>query len=168
MSMIAAGVLNHVNMLEIIRHPWFVSAISAFFGAQIVKVLVGRIRHRKWNFRELRSAGGMPSSHSALVAALASAVGFTDGFDAPYAMIAVGFGLIVLCDAATLRREAGEHAKILNILISKFNDKLDDDERIEVVKLKERLGHRRREVLVGVLFGILVAVVVCAVWDFWK
>ena len=78
------------------------------------------------------SAGGMPSSHSAFVAALACAVGFTDGFDEPYAMIAVGFGLLVVCDAATVRRQAGEHAKLLNIVIGKLNDRLDADERIEV------------------------------------
>jgi hypothetical protein len=168
MTLLATGALHHVNMLEIIRHPWFISAISAFLGAQILKFVIAWVRQRKCNFHELRSSGGMPSSHSSLVAALACAIGFTDGFDAPYAMIAVGFGLIVLCDAATLRREAGEHAKILNIIIRKLNDKLDEGERIEVSKLKERLGHKRREVLAGVLFGIGVALAVCAIWDFWK
>ena len=78
------------------------------------------------------------------------------------------FGLLVVCDAATVRRQAGEHAKLLNIVIGKLNDRLDADERIEVAKLKERLGHRRREVLAGTIFGILVALVVCGVWDFWK
>lgn len=166
--MFAAGALYHVNMLEIVRHPWFVSAMIAFFGAQILKCVIAWLRHRTWNLRELRSAGGMPSSHSALVAALASAIGFTDGFDAPYAMIAAGLGLIVLCDAATVRREAGEHARILNIIVSKLNDRLDADERIAVAKLKERIGHKRREVLAGTVLGIFVAFAVCAVWDFWK
>ena len=78
------------------------------------------------------------------------------------------FGLLVVCDAATVRRQAGEHAKLLNIIIDKLNDRLDADERIEVAKLKERLGHKRREVLAGTIFGILVALVVCGVWDFWK
>ena len=165
---LADGALHHVNMLEIVRHPWFVSAVSAFFGAQAMKFFIAWLRHWTWNLNELRSAGGMPSAHSALVAALASAIGFTDGFDAPYAMIAAGLGLIVLCDAATVRREAGEHARILNIIIGKLNDRLDANERIEVAKLKERLGHTRREVLAGTVFGILVAFVVCTVWDFWK
>lgn len=164
----AAGALHHMNMLEIVRHPWFISAISAFLGAQALKFVITWIRHRRCDFRELLSAGGMPSSHSALVSALASAIGFTNGFGEPYAMIAVGFGLIVLCDAATLRREAGEHAKMLNIIVSKLNDRLDDDERIAVSKLKERLGHKRREVFAGTVFGVLVALAVCAVWDFWK
>ena len=87
----AAGVLHHVNMLEVVRHPWFISAVSGFIGAQVLKLIIAWWRHRTWNFRELVSAGGMPSSHSAFVAALACAVGFTDGFDEPYAMIAVGF-----------------------------------------------------------------------------
>ena len=165
---IAAGVLHHPNMLEVVRHPWFISSVSGFLGAQVLKLIIAWWRHRTWNFRELYASGGMPSSHSAFVAALACAVGFTDGFDAPYAMIAVGFGLLVVCDAATVRRQAGEHAKLLNIVIGKLNDRLDADERIEVAKLKERLGHKRREVLAGTLFGILVAFFVCGVWDFWK
>lgn len=164
----AAGVLHHVNMLEVVRHPWFISSVVSFLGAQVLKLLCARVRGGRWSFRELLSAGGMPSSHSAFVAALACAIGFTDGFDAPYAMIAVGFGLLVVCDAATVRRQAGEQAKIMNIMIRKLNDRLDEDERIEVAKLKERLGHRRREVLAGICLGILVAFTVCAVWDFWK
>ena len=165
---LATGVLHHMNMLEIVRHPWFISAASAFLGAQALKFLLSWTRSGKCDLREFFSAGGMPSAHSALVSALAGAVGFTDGFDAPYAMIAVGFCLIVLCDAVTLRREAGEHAKVLNIVVDKLNDQLDDDERILVSKLKERLGHKRREVLAGTVLGVLVALAVCAVWDFWK
>ena len=165
---LATGVLHHPNMLEVVRHPWFVSSVSSFLGAQVLKLIIAWWRHRTWNFRELYASGGMPSSHSAFVAALACAIGFTDGFDAPYAMIAVGFGLLVVCDAATVRRQAGEHAKLLNIVIGKLNDRLDADERIEVAKLKERLGHKRREVLAGTIFGIFVAFVVCAIWDFWK
>lgn len=136
--------------------------------AQLLKVAFGRLRHGVWNVRELLSSGGMPSAHAALVSALASAIGFTDSFDAPYAMIAAGLAIIVLCDAATLRREAGEHAKILNILVGKLNDRLDEDERIVVAKLKERLGHKHREVLAGTLLGMFVAFAICGIWDFWK
>ena len=63
----AAGVLHHVNMLEVVRHPWFISAVSGFIGAQVLKLIIAWWRHRTWNFRELVSAGGMPSSHSAFV-----------------------------------------------------------------------------------------------------
>ena len=154
----AAGVLHHVNMLEVVRHPWFISAVSGFIGAQVLKLIITWWRHRTWNFRELVSAGGMPSSHSAFVAALACAVGFTDGFDEPYAMIAVGFGLLVVCDAATVRRQAGEHAKLLNIVIGKLNDRLDADERIEVAN-RELRGVTLWGGVIGAVVGLSMSVV---------
>ena len=110
----------------------------------------------------------MPSSHAALVSALATAVGLTDGFDAPEAMIAVGFGIIVLLDAATIRRESGEHAKLLNQLIVRVNAQLDPSAKIDVRRLKERIGHKRREVTAGVILGMVTAFVLCYIWDFWK
>ena len=163
-----AGVLHHPNVLEIVRHPWFMSCFIAFFGAQVLKFLFARVRTGRWRVRELVSSGGMPSSHAALVSALATAVGLTDGFDAPEAMIAVGFGIIVLLDAATLRRESGEHARLLNRLIAQINARLQPGERLDVRRLKERIGHKRREVAAGVVLGMAVACLVCHVWDFWK
>ena len=162
------GIIHDANLFEIVRHPWFISAFLAGGAAQLLKFVIGWWRNRRMDLSYLAGAGGMPSSHSALVSALATAVGLTEGFDAPDAMIAVGFALIVLCDAATLRRAAGEHAKLLNRLVEKVNDKLDAQERLEAARLRERLGHSRREVLAGMAFGIGVAFFVCAVWDFWK
>ena len=162
------GIIHDANLFEIVRHPWFISAFLAGGAAQLLKFVIGWWRTRRMDLSYLAGAGGMPSSHSALVSALATAVGLTEGFDAPDAMIAVGFALIVLCDAATLRRAAGEHAKLLNRLVEKVNEKLDAEDRLEVARLKERLGHSRREVLAGMVFGVAVAFFVCAVWDFWK
>ena len=162
------GIIHDANLFEIVRHPWFISAFLAGGAAQLLKFVIGWWRTRRMDLSYLACAGGMPSSHSALVSALATAVGLTEGFDAPDAMIAVGFALIVLCDAATLRRAAGEHAKLLNRLVEKVNDKLDAEDRLEAARLKERLGHSRREVLAGMVFGVAVAFFVCAVWDFWK
>lgn len=163
----AAGALHHVNVLEIIRHPWFMSAFIAGGAAQVLKFVVHSCRARRLLWGELLRSGGMPSGHSALVSALALAVGMTDGFDAPYAMIAVGFGLIVLVDAVTLRREAGEHARLLNRMVSHLNE-LNAEDRLEAEQLQERLGHTMREMVAGVFFGGFVAFVVCAIWDFWK
>ena len=163
----AAGALHHPNFLEIVRHPWFMSAFVAAGAAQAVKFLIASACARRLCWRELLKAGGMPSVHSALVSALAFAVGFTDGFDAPYAMVAVGLGLIVLVDAVTLRREAGEHARLLNRLVRHLNN-INDEDRLEAARLEERLGHSMREMLAGVVFGGFVAFVVCAIWDFWK
>lgn len=164
---LATGAMNHVNMLEIIRHPWFMSAFIAGGAAQFLKFAVGSWRERRWRWDELFTAGGMPSGHSALVSALAFAVGFTEGFDKPSAMIAVGLGLIVLVDAVTLRRAAGEHARLLGEIVEHL-DTLGEAERRRAKNLQVRLGHSCREMLCGVLFGAAVAFMVCAIWDFWK
>lgn len=164
--LLAMGIIHDFNPLEIVRHPWFVSAFIAGGGAQILKVLHNWWRTRSVELRYLRAAGGMPSAHSALVSALSTAVGLTDGFDSSVAMIAVGFGLIVLCDAATLRRAAGEHARMLNRIVRKLS--VSEELKIEAEHLQEKLGHSGREVVAGVVFGMAVAFAVCRVWDFWK
>ena len=161
----AMGIIRDCNPFEIIRHPWFISVFIAGGGAQVIKFVINWWRTGKVEFRYLRTPGGMPSSHSALVSALSTAVGLTDGFDAPYAMIAVGFGLLVLFDAATLRRAAGDHARLLNKIVATLN--ASEDVKIEAAHLQEMLGHRRREVLAGVVLGIVTAIFVCSVWDFW-
>ena len=163
----AAGALHHINFLEIVRHPWFMSAFIAGGSAQFLKFLISSFRAKRALWGELLSAGGVPSVHSALVSALAFAIGFTEGFDAPYAMIAVGLGLIVLVDAVTLRREAGEHARLLNRIVAHLNT-VNDEDRLEAAKLQERLGHSCREMVAGVVFGAVVAYAICAIWDFWK
>lgn len=165
--LLSVGTLHHVNFLEIVRHPWFMSAFIAGGAGQFLKFVISSVRQRRPCWRELVTSGGMPSCHSALVSALAFAVGITDGFDAPYAMVAVGLGLIVLVDAITLRREAGEHARLLNRIIGHLNT-VNDEDRIEAKRLEERLGHSFREMIAGVVFGAFVAYVVCAIWDFWK
>ena len=162
--MFGLGFIRDINPFEIIRHPWFISAFFAGGLAQLIKFTVVAIRLRRFDFPLLWSAGGMPSAHAALVTALAVSVGLTEGFDSHEAMIAVGFGTIVLADAATLRRAAGDQAALLNRIV----DRLGGPEKFGVKRLRERLGHTRREVVGGVLFGMAVAYVVCRFWDFWK
>ena len=152
----ATGIIRHVNFLEIVRHPWFMSAFISVLSSHVLKLVIARLKHGVWDWRELKASGGMPSTHSALVSSLAFAVGLTDGFD-----------FVVLIDAATLRRESGEHARLLNRIVEHLNS-VSESDRIEARRLKERLGHRRREVLAGTIWGCFVAFVVCAVWDFWK
>lgn len=163
----AMGVIKDwrgLNAFEIVRHPWFISAFLAGGLAQFIKLTSGWIRHRSFDWNFLATSGGMPSAHSALVTALAIAVGLTDGFDSPEAMIAVGLGTITMADAVSIRRAAGEHAELLNRIV----DRLNETERFEAKRLVERLGHKRREVVAGIFFGALVAVCVCGFWDFWK
>ena len=162
--MFGLGLIRDINPFEIIRHPWFISAFFAGGLAQLIKFTVAAIRLRRLDFSLLWSAGGMPSAPAALVTALAVSVGLTEGCDSHEAMIAVGFGTIVLADAATLRRAAGDHAALLNRLM----DHLGGPEKFGVKRLRERLGHTRREVVGGVFFGMAVAYVVCRFWEFWK
>lgn len=165
--MLAMGIIrgwHDLNALEIIRHPWFISAFLAGGLAQIIKLAHGWCRTRCLDPRGMLAAGGMPSAHSALVTALAVAVGLTEGFASPDAMIAVGLGTITMADAVSIRRAAGEHARLLNRLVAR----LEEPERAAAERLQERLGHTRREVVAGILFGFLVALAVCGFWDFWK
>ncbi len=124
---LAMGIIKgwgHLNALEIIRHPWFVSAFLAGGLAQAIKLATGWVRTRRLDLHGLVEPGGMPSAHSALVTALAVAVGLTEGFDAPDAMIAVGLGTITMADAVSIRRAAGEHARLLNRIAARL-DALD-------------------------------------------
>ncbi len=167
MTFFAYGIIKSwqaLNVFEIIRHPWFISAFFAGGLAQLIKLATVYYRTRKVDAKQLSAAGGMPSAHTSLVTALAVAVGLTDGFDSPEAMITVGLATITMADAISIRRQAGEHAALLNRIVARLNEQ----ERFEAVRLRERLGHRRREVVAGILFGTAVALVVCGFWDFWK
>ena len=167
MIITAIGIIKDwrdLNALEIVRHPWFISAFAAGSLAQLFKFLSNWRKTRQLDFSHLFMSGGMPSAHSALVTALSVAVGLTDGFNSPIAMIAVGFATITIADAVSLRRAAGKQAKLLNRIVERLNESAP----FEAERLQERLGHKRREVLGGILFGIAVAVSVCGIWDFWK
>lgn len=167
MTFFAYGIIKSwqaLNVFEIIRHPWFISAFFAGGLAQLIKLATVYYRTRKVDAKQLSAAGGMPSAHTSLVTALTAAVGLTDGFNSPEAMITAGLATITMVDAISIRHEAGKHAKLLNRIVARLNEQ----ERFEAVRLRERLGHRRREVVAGILFGTAVALVVCGFWDFWK
>ena len=103
----------------------------------------------------------MPSSHSATVSGLAFGIGYKCGFGSPICVLAMAFAVITMFDAATVRRAAGEHAKVLNAIVRDIkNLKLDPQKRF-----RELLGHTRKEVLWGMAVGIAWATLVCLVWD---
>ncbi len=107
----------------------------------------------RWNLRRFVETGGMPSAHSAAVAALSTAVGLQEGFSSAVFGVTLYFSLIVMYDAAGLRRAAGRQAEVLNRLIDRhFRHPQDDTQR-----LMELLGHTPLEVLVGALLGVLSA-----------
>ncbi len=126
--------------------------------AQTIKIILGIVREKRFNFRWLVSTGGMPSTHSAAVSALTTVVGFYYGVGSiPFAMSLV-FSLIIMFDAAGVRRNVGKQASILNNIL----DDIYANREIGEEKLKELLGHTPIEVFVGAAIGFLVVVI------FWK
>lgn len=141
-----------INM-DILKNTPLLCAALAWVSAQLMKFIIVNIRERRLNLLVLVQSGGMPSSHSATVCALATAIGFQMGFDTPEFAIAAILAFIVMYDAAGVRRAAGEQAKRINILTQ---DYLDDFEEDMQAQLKELLGHTPPEVFGGAVLGILI------------
>ena len=130
--------------------PFWIALIVGFV-VQGYKGVSAFVTTGRWNFRRFVETGGMPSSHSAAVAALTTAVGLQEGFTSALFGVTLYFSLIVMYDAAGLRRAAGRQAAVLNRLIdSHFAHSQDDTQR-----LMELLGHTPFEVLIGGLLGVL-------------
>ncbi len=128
---------------------------SAWIIAQTLKVIIGFIREKRFNFRWFVGTGGMPSSHAAGVSSLATSVGMTYGFDSPIFAITLVFTFIVLFDAQGVRRSTGSQAEILNKMLEDIYWK----KRMDNERLKELIGHTPIEVLVGIVLGILTSLV---------
>lgn len=133
-----------------------VSAVTAWAIAQILKVAVSVILLRKLNFQLILSSGGFPSSHSATVSALALGIGKYYGWDSPIFAVSAVFGMIVLYDAAGVRRAAGKQAEVLNQLVERLYPILNFDQD----QLKELIGHTPLEVFGGVSVGIIVGLLI--------
>lgn len=130
------------------------AGVLAAFFAQVIKFFIFTIKSRKVNFKIFTTTGGMPSSHSAGVMGLTTAVGLIEGFDSVLFAMSVGFALITMYDAAGVRRAAGKTAACLNRMMDDF---YKHDVQAIGGKLKELLGHTPFEVIMGALFGIAFA-----------
>lgn len=139
--------------IEALHNKIFMTMISAWVIAQTIKVLIGVIRYKKFDFRWLVGTGGMPSSHAAGAACLASSVGLHSGFDSGYFALAAAFAIVVMFDAQGVRRATGKQARILN----KITEDIYWQGRIKENRLRELIGHTPIEVLAGALLGILIA-----------
>jgi uncharacterized protein len=141
---------------DLLNNGMLISALTAWFLAQTVKPFVHFARTRRWNWGLWFSSGGMPSSHSALMSATALSIGLFEGFGTAVFALAVAITMIVIYDAAGVRRQAGMHAERINRLINEFFSGQPLNEK----QLKEVLGHTPRQVIAGVFFGLAIAVVV--------
>ena len=139
---------------DIFHNQVLVIAVLACLTAQGLKVVIELIRDRKINFRYLVTTGGMPSAHSALVGALATAIGQSMGWSSPEFAIACLFAVIVMYDAAGVRQAAGRQAKLLNQITEEL---FQDGHNFNEEKLKELLGHTPFQVLVGLMLGIVIS-----------
>ena len=140
------------------RH--LLTALTAMMLAQILKVFFDRWRTKSWKKALFFSTGGMPSSHSALAAAAMMSIGYYEGFETPLFALSCVLALVIMHDAAGIRRAAGKQAEAINFIFSKLEDqgiKLDK-------KLKELLGHRPIEVIAGAILGIVVALLIYALF----
>lgn len=127
--------------------------------AQFLKVMIGLIRNRRFDFRYFVSSGGMPSSHSAVMCTCASSVGVIAGWSSIAFAIAAVTAIVVMYDAANVRKAAGEQAKILNYIIEHWSEMQPE---FLGKKLKELLGHTPFQVFMGALLGIVIGV--AGVW----
>ena len=141
--------------IQISKNQVFLVTFSAWLLAQVIKVIIGVKKEKRFNFRWLFSPGGMPSAHTATVAALSTAVGFRFGFDSGLFAVTLIFAVMIMFDAGGFRRMVGKQATILNKII----DDVYAKKKIEEEKVRELLGHTPVQVIAGAALGILVALV---------
>ena len=137
------------------NYKYIIVPFIVWFGIQIFKVITDLIKTKKFDFKRIMGAGGMPSSHSAVVTSLATLIGKNEGIQSPLFGLAVVFAFIVMYDAAGVRRAAGKQAKILNKLIE--TPGLTGVQVSE--KLVEVLGHTPIQVVVGATIGVIAGLI---------
>lgn len=143
---------------QIFQNKILMTTISAWLIAQSIKVVLGIIRYKKFDFRWFVGTGGMPSSHATGASCLATAMGLEHGFNGPYFALAASFAIVVMFDAQGVRRATGKQARILN----KITEDIYWKGRINEARLRELIGHTPVEVIAGFFLGIIIAFIVYA------
>ena len=150
------------SMYNLINNPIFLSALFSWLISQILKSIIDIFRKKPPSakpviLRIFWATGGMPSSHSAVVTALATSIAFVEGLGSPLFVLALFYGFLTVRDALGVRRAAGAQAIVINQLIHELSRKTD----IAVKTVKEIHGHKISEVSVGILLGFFIAVAFC-------
>ncbi len=144
-------------MQGVLANTPLIAAVVATLVAQVLKLLLVVLTERRWAFARLLETGGMPSSHSAAVSALAIALGVTYGWASPYFAVAAVFGSIVMYDATGIRRAAGLQAEMINDLVRELGHLMD--EGFQPQALRTLLGHTYPQVIVGALLGVVTGLI---------
>ena len=144
---------EHGIVWQFFHNDVVVITFMGWFTAQIVKVIIGVIREKRFNFKWFIGTGGMPSSHAAGVTAMATSVGLYEGVGTALFGVTLMFAVVVICDAQGVRWSTGKQAEILN----KIMDDIYWKKRIQEDRLKELIGHTPIQILAGIFVGIIVA-----------
>ena len=139
-----------MGMLE--EYRFILVPMAVWFFIQLFKLIYDLVTTKKFNFKRILGAGGMPSSHSAVVTCLAAMIGKNVGFETPMFALSLIFAMVVMYDAAGVRRAAGKQARLLNKIVE--TPGLSSMQVQE--KLVEVLGHTPLQVIVGAVIGIVV------------
>ncbi len=144
-------------LIDLLHNQIFVSAVLGWMVAQILKTIIHMIVTKQFVAERMVGSGGMPSSHSATVCALAVAAGMKYGGGSFEFAISVMFAIIVMYDAMGVRRETGIQGRVLNEILEAF---INMGKEISAeAKLKELVGHTPLQVLMGAILGIVIALI---------
>lgn len=138
----------------LLASPWLTVASAAWMLAQLLKVILDTAFNRRFDVTRLVDTGGMPSSHTAFVSSLSTAIAITEGLQSALFAVTLCFSLIVIYDATNLRRNAGHQAQLLNELVVQLLHGKILHEKFTFRKLRELLGHNPSEVIVGAILGV--------------
>ncbi len=147
-------------LASLLENKVLLTALVTWALAQGLKFPIMSFVRRRWDWSVLLNAGGMPSSHAALIVSCVNAIGLWYGYNSPLFALGASVAMIVLYDAAGVRRQAGIHAARINFL---FEELLQGHPWSEE-ELREVLGHTPLEVLAGTLLGIVVSTLIWALW----
>ena len=137
---------------QILGNKLVTAPVIAWMAAQLLKTLIDAARYRRLNLRLLMGTGGMPSAHSALVCALATAAGKSQGFESPLFAVTLILAAIVMYDAAGVRQAVDKQSEILTHLLNHIPRTQDDFDRF----LEGLVGHTRFQVVAGGILGIAI------------
>ena len=145
----------NLNLVDLLDNHVIVVTMISWFLAQSIKLMIDKVRFKKVDFTRIVGAGGMPSSHSAFVTSLATAIALQHGLQSTEFALAFSLAGVVMYDAAGVRRSAGKQAAVLNKIVADLYSK---EHTVKKERLKELVGHSPVEVFAGAVLGILVAI----------
>lgn len=145
------GIMTFIREYRYLMVPF-----GVWFGIQLFKLLYDIVKEKRFNFKRIMQAGGMPSSHSAVVVVLTTMIAKAEGLTSPVFGVSLIFSFVVMYDAAGVRRAAGKQAKLLNKIVE--TPGLSGVEVSE--RLVEVLGHTPVQVIVGAVIGLIVGLII--------